>query len=137
MSVVPADKSPAAPMVLDEAALESSKSSQQRVAQRLLDEAQAKLEQGQLDAAVAIIERSLRIDPRNPLLWLKFAQIRLKQRKPALAEQLANKSLALAAGSRSVVTESWRVILEARAARGDTGGARNAQDTLNTYSRAD
>ncbi|MDH4275870.1 MAG: tetratricopeptide repeat protein [Gammaproteobacteria bacterium] len=137
MKIVPLDEQSNVGGNPDDATLENSKSSQQRVAQRLLEDAQAKVEKGQLDAAVATLERGLRIDPRNPLLWLRFAQVRLKQGKPSLAEQLANKALVLAGGARALVTESWRVILEARAARGDTQGAKNAQGMLNSFSRAD
>ena len=58
----------------------------------LLDRAQIDNEAGQREAAGASLERALRIEPRNPWLWLELAQLRLAQGQYAQAITLARKS---------------------------------------------
>ena len=59
---------------------------------------QAKLQEraGQPERAAAVIERALRIDPKNAELWYRLALLRLQQGQYAQASSLAAKSKALA-----------------------------------------
>jgi Tfp pilus assembly protein PilF len=52
---------------------------------------------GEPEKAVATLERALRIDPKDPLLWLDLAEIRLEQGDRAQAVQLARRAETLAA----------------------------------------
>lgn len=52
---------------------------------------------GESEKAVATLERALRIDPRDPLLWLDLAEIRLEQGDRVQAAQLARRAETLAA----------------------------------------
>ena len=52
---------------------------------------------GQLVAAAGSLERALRIEPRNPLLWNQLAHVRMEQQQYHLASGLAAKSNAFAA----------------------------------------
>ena len=81
---------------------------------------------GRMDEAGANLERALRIEPRNPVLWQELARVRLHQGQYRQAENLAAKSNALAGGNRYLQAENWRVIGEARNRRGDLEGARAA-----------
>lgn len=94
--------------------------------QALLNKAHADTAAGRLDAAEAGLERALRIEPRNPVLWQELARVRLDQRQYGQAENLAAKSNALAGGNRYLLAENWRIIGEARNRRGDLEGARAA-----------
>lgn len=92
----------------------------------LLDEAEGSRQSGQLDAAAAALERAIRIQPRNALLWHRLAAVRLQQQQPGLAEDLAKKSLILAGGDAALTKQNWTLIAEARRLRGDTAGADEA-----------
>jgi len=92
----------------------------------LLDRAQTDNESGQREAAGASLERALRIEPRNPWLWLELARVRLDQGLYAQAITLARKSNSFAGHQSRVQSENWQVIGNARVAQGDTAGAEQA-----------
>lgn len=92
----------------------------------LLDRAQTDNESGQREAAGASLERALRIEPRNPWLWLELAQVRLVQGQYAQAITLARKSNSFAGRQPRVQAENWQVIGQARVAQGDSAGAEQA-----------
>lgn len=94
--------------------------------QELLNKAHDQAAAGRLDAAGANLERALRIEPRNSVLWQELARVRLDQGQYRQAENLAAKSNALAGGNRYLQAENWRIIGEARNRRGDLEGARAA-----------
>jgi predicted Zn-dependent protease len=93
----------------------------------LLGQAEKQANSGDLDAAAASLERAIRIEPRNPLLWYHLATVRLAQQEAAQAEQLAVKSNSLAAGNRLQQSRNWRLIAKARQALGDRTGAQAAE----------
>lgn len=78
---------------------------------------------GRLEQAAALLERALRIEPRNALLWHRLARIRLAQGAPRQAAGLAAKSNALAGRDRRLKAANWRLIGRARTRLGDTAGA--------------
>ena len=93
----------------------------------LLDTARTQHAAGDTQAAVVSVERALRIEPRNALLWNRLARLRLQQKRPGLAAQLAAKSNALAGDDRRLKRDNWSVIAAARRMQGDSSGARAAQ----------
>jgi tetratricopeptide (TPR) repeat protein len=92
----------------------------------LLDQAQASLSAGQLEASDASLERALRIEPRNPVLWQELARVRLEQGQYRQAENLAAKSNALARNDQRLQAENWRIIGQARTKLGDLQKAHEA-----------
>jgi predicted Zn-dependent protease len=92
----------------------------------LLDRAQTDNDSGQREAAGESLERALRIEPRNPWLWLDLAQVRLAQGQYAQAITLAGKSNSFAGRQLRVQAENWQVIGQARVAQGDSAGAEEA-----------
>lgn len=80
-----------------------------------------------LDAAASSLERALRIEPRNPRLWHRLAAIRLDQGKLDQAIQMAAKSNSLAGYDRGLQARNWRLIANARYAKGDAEGAHAAE----------
>jgi predicted Zn-dependent protease len=93
----------------------------------LLDTAEQQANAGELESAAASLERAIRIDPRNPVLWYHLATVRLAQSQPAQAEQLAIKSNSLAGGSLQQQLRNWQLVARARRARNDTAGAAAAE----------
>ena len=53
---------------------------------------------GDLQGALAQLERAQRIEPRDPLIYLQLARLRLHMNDRARAEQLTRKGLSLAGG---------------------------------------
>ncbi|WP_442496670.1 tetratricopeptide repeat protein [Methylobacter sp. sgz302048] len=93
----------------------------------LVSAADQNSQSGNLDSAVAAIERAIRIEPRNAALFYKLAELRLKQSKPRLAEDLAKKSALLASGNARLKRQSWLLIGNAKVMQQDFAGARAAR----------
>ena len=92
----------------------------------LVDSAHADVAAGRLTHAAASLERALRIEPRNPRLWQELARVRLMQGDYAQAESMAARSNSWAGDDVRLRAENWRLIAQAREARGDAEGARAA-----------
>ncbi len=92
----------------------------------LVDVARADVDAGRLPNAAATLERALGIEPKNPRLWQELARVHLRQGDYAQAENLAARSNSWAASDNDLRAENWRLISEARAARGDEAGAKAA-----------
>ncbi len=93
----------------------------------LVSEAEKNSKAGNLESAVVTIERALRIDSRNPTLTYKLAELRLKQSKPRLAEDLAKKAALLSGKDKSLKRKSWLLISEARRQQKNFYGAKEAK----------
>jgi Tfp pilus assembly protein PilF len=90
---------------------------------------------GRLAEAAAALERAIRIEPRNPRLWHELAGLRLKQGDYVQAESVAERSNFWAGGDERLRTENWRLIAEARAARGDAAAAAAARERASRTGR--
>jgi hypothetical protein len=93
----------------------------------LLSHAEQQANAGDLRAAALTLERAIRIDSRNPILWHHLASVRLAEGDAQQAEQLAAKSSSLAAGNYALQARNWGLIAEARRKLGDAGGALAAE----------
>ena len=94
----------------------------------LVNTAHADIARGKSDAAVASLERALRIEPSNPALWQELAKLRLQQGQYQQAEGLAARSNGWAGNNKTLRAENWRIIGQARLKRGDYPGAQSAFD---------
>jgi len=99
----------------------------------LLSESDHSRSAGDLDAAVIAMERALRIDSRNPTLTYKLAQLRIKQNKPQLAEELAGKAALLAGSDLDLKRKSWMLIAEARRMQQNYQGAKEAKAKAESF----
>lgn len=104
----------------------SPKPSQNAGVLALMDQAEQEISAGRYQAAGASLERALRIEPRNPVLWQRLALIRLEQGEYRQAENLAAKSNALLPDNRRLRAENWRIIGQARQGLGNPEGAQAA-----------
>ncbi len=101
----------------------------------LMKSARADVSAGRLPNAAASLERALRIEPRNPRLWQELARVRLQQRDFVQAENTAARSNSYAGNDNTLRVENWRLIAEAREARGDAKGARAALESASRIGR--
>ncbi len=72
---------------------------------------------GNYAPAAATLERALRIEPENPLLWIELGQIRLGEGNAAQADSLGHKALALATGDVHAQASAWRLVADPLRAR--------------------
>jgi tetratricopeptide (TPR) repeat protein len=84
----------------------------------LVKQGRAQSLKGEYPAAIATLERAVRIEPDNPLVWLELGQTQLSARNAPQAESMGRKALALATGNSSVQSNAWRLIGDALRARG-------------------
>ncbi len=96
----------------------------------LLDDADAQAASGKGAQAAASLERALRIEPKNPLLWHKLGKVRLQEGKWDQAIAMAKKSNVLAPGNKALQSDNWFIIAKAREGMGDQDGALQALDTM-------
>jgi predicted Zn-dependent protease len=94
----------------------------------LLDTADQRARAGNLENAAAVVERALRLEPQNPLLWHRLATLRLQQGQFAQAASLAAKSNALAGNNRQLQASNWDTIAQAKEQLGDAAAARAARE---------
>jgi cytochrome c-type biogenesis protein CcmH/NrfG len=131
----PVPPSPApAPAPLPEASAKPAPQENVAIA-GLLQSARSDSAAGRLTNAAATLERALRIEPRNPRLWQELARVRLKQGEYAQAESVASRSNSFAASDNALRAENWRLIAQARDARGNVDGARDALETADRLGR--
>ena len=100
----------------------------------LVKQGRAQSLKGEYPAAIATLERALRIEPDNPLVWLELGQVHLSARNPPQAESMARKAIALATGNAAVQASGWRLIGDAYRARGRDLDATEAYQKANAVS---
>lgn len=94
----------------------------------LVEQANQAAREGELAVAEARLERALRIEPRNAVLWYYMAKLRLHQGRLEEAAGLAARSNSLDQDhNRKLQADNWRIIAHARQRRGDTEGAERAR----------
>ena len=90
----------------------------------LLAQSERAASAGDPDAAVAYLERAIRLNPRSADLWLQLARLQLANEDPEAAVQFAHKAISLAGDRVDWVRDAWLLIADARAAQGDGDTAR-------------
>ncbi len=68
---------------------------------------------GDLDGASTTLDRALRIEPDNPLLWIELGRLRLVESDAHQAEACGRKALGLAAGDRAAQAQAVRLLADA------------------------
>jgi uncharacterized protein HemY len=84
----------------------------------LVTQAHRLLARGDIDGASSTLDRALRIEPMNPLLWIELGHVRLTEGDAHQAEVCARKALALASGDHAAQAEAGRVLADALRAQG-------------------
>ena len=100
----------------------------------LLDLSKQEQQSGRVEIAIAAIERALRLDSKNPVLWTQLANLRLAQGNWQQAYVLANKSNSLSRDNVSLQLENWRIIEMAKARQGDSVAVEEARAQIRALS---
>ncbi len=78
----------------------------------LVAQAHAQSHSGDLGGAATTLERALRIEPNNPLLWIELGDVRLSENNGDQADSMGRKALALATGDPRAQSAAWHLIAE-------------------------
>lgn len=93
----------------------------------LVEQANGAARQGRYETAIAVLERALRIEPRNAFVWTRLAELRLEAGEAQQAATTADRANSLARGNPHLEMRNWRTIAGARGAQGDNDGAQAAR----------
>lgn len=94
--------------------------------QALVTQAQAQRKRGDLPGATVSLERALRIEPNNPLLWIEMGRLRMDQRNYTQADAMGRKALSMSIGDDRTQSAAWLLVADALRARGKNPEAEEA-----------
>jgi len=93
----------------------------------LKHKADEQMRAGDTEQAFSTLERALRINPGDPVIWHMLAQLQLKRGNADQAEQLARKSNLLAGKDNDLRRRNWHIIAQALEQKGLTKEAAAAR----------
>ena len=93
----------------------------------LVTQARALLAHGDFDGASSTLDRALRIEPNNPLLWIELGRVRLAESDARQAEGCGRKALALASGDHGAQQQAGRLLADALRAQQRNQEAREVE----------
>ena len=99
----------------------------------LWNQAEAARNSNDLDTAELLLERALRIEPNDAVMWSRLAEVHLTQQNANQAENLAAKSNTMNIDNPILNYRNWVIISEARKLKGDDIGAQEALYTANSF----
>jgi Flp pilus assembly protein TadD len=73
---------------------------------------------GDFGLAAATVERAMRIEPDNPLLWIELGRVRLSAGDFSQADSMGRKALSLATGDPREQSSAWHLIADSLRALG-------------------
>lgn len=79
----------------------------------LVTQARTLMSRGDLVGASSTLDRALRIEPNNPLLWIELGRLRLAENDAHQAEVCGRKALVLASGDRGTQAQAGRLLADA------------------------
>lgn len=100
----------------------------------LVSQAQAQRQKGDLPGATVSLERALRIEPNNPLLWIEMGRLRMDQRNYPQAENMGRKALSMSVGDDRTQAAAWQLVGDSLKARDKNPQAQAAYDKAKALS---
>ena len=101
----------------------------------LVGQAQTQIATGNFAVAASSIERALRIEPGNPLLWIELGKLRQAEGNYVQAENMARKAVSMSVNAPRTQAAAWGLIAESYRARGRNSEAQQAQARADGLSR--
>jgi Tfp pilus assembly protein PilF len=92
----------------------------------LVAQAHTQANGGDFGQAVATLERALRIEPDNPLVWIELGRVHLAASDTAQANAMGHKALTLATGDPGAQSSAWHLIADSLRAQGRNDEAAQA-----------
>jgi tetratricopeptide (TPR) repeat protein len=100
----------------------------------LVNQAQIQMATKNYAVAASSIERALRIEPDNPLLWIELGKVRLAEGNYVQAENMGRKAVAMAVNAPRAQSSAWRLIAESYRGRGKNIEAQQAESKADELS---
>lgn len=100
----------------------------------LVSQAQNEARGGDNAQAGVTLERALRIEPDNPLVWIEYGRVELGAGDAAQADGMGRKALQLATGDASAQAAAWHLIADSLRARGNNELAAEAEQHAASFS---
>ncbi|HEU5075616.1 MAG TPA: tetratricopeptide repeat protein [Polyangiaceae bacterium] len=101
----------------------------------LVGQAQKQIAAKNYAVAAGSIERALRIEPDNPLLWIELAKVRQAEGNYVQAENLARKAISMSVQAPKTQAQAWALVAETYRARGKNIEARQADAKAESLTR--
>jgi hypothetical protein len=92
----------------------------------LVGQAQIQLQSKNYPVAASSIERALRIEPANPLLWIELGKVRQAEGNYVQAENMGRKAASMSVNAPRANSAAWSLIAESLRARGKNQEAQEA-----------
>ena len=93
----------------------------------LVSQAQIQLASKNFAVAASSIERALRIEPDNPLLWIELGKVRQAEGNYSQAENMGRRALSMSANALRAQSAAWSLIADSYRARGRNPEAQEAE----------
>ena len=93
----------------------------------LVGQAQTQLAAKNFAVAASSLERALRIEPDNALLWIELGKVRQAEGNYVQAENMARKAVSMSGNAPKAQSAAWSLIAESYRARGKNPQAQEAQ----------
>ena len=78
-----------------------------------MTQARTLISHGDLDGASSTLDRALRIEANNPLVWIELGRLRMAENDAHQAESCGRKALVLASGDRTTQAQAGRLLADA------------------------
>ncbi|HEY4368391.1 MAG TPA: tetratricopeptide repeat protein [Steroidobacteraceae bacterium] len=101
----------------------------------LVDQARVQMASKNFAVAAGSIERALRIEPDNPLLWIELGKVRQAEGNYPQAENMARKAVSMSTNAPRAQSAAWSLIADSYRARGKNAEARDADLKAGNSSR--
>lgn len=97
----------------------------------LVGQAQAQMASKNYAVAASSIERALRIEPDNALLWIELGKVRQAEGNYVQAENMGRKAASMSVNAPRANSAAWSLIAESLRARGKNVEAQAAETRAN------
>jgi tetratricopeptide (TPR) repeat protein len=101
----------------------------------LVTQAQSQAAAKNYAVAAASLERALRIEPENPLVWIELGKVRQAEGNFVQAENMGRKAVSMAASAPKARAAAWRLIAESYRSRGRNLDAQEADAKAESFAR--
>lgn len=79
------------------------------------------------------MERALRIEPENPLLWIELGKVRQAEGNFVQAENMGRKAISMASSAPKARSAAWLLISESYRSRGRNSEAEEAKAKAQSF----
>jgi hypothetical protein len=101
----------------------------------LVTQAQSQAAAKNYAVAAASLERALRIEPENALVWTELGKVRQAEGNFVQAENMGRKAVSMAASAPKARAAAWRLIAESYRSRGRNLEAQEADAKAESFAR--